>query len=198
MDKNEKLNKFVNIFSVFIVLIFGVVIKEIVKSAFKKQTPQPKILKMNTNIKINAFDVIYNQMVYDLEKNNSLKENYKMIAKTQIESVQKEMAKDNIILSQEGVLLLQKNLEKAILDFDYGAYWKSKKNVFLEKIGMTEDEFLNKISSLKNEEEKEMLKRKIKMAAFAMGVELWQGEYFQNVFDQSIQEIIQKKYIIQQ
>lgn len=185
MAKNKIINQFVGCLSLIIILSGGVIMKELAKSSFRNKIKNEKVFK--------NFDDMYEQMLEHFSKEKIIEVYYEILAKKTAEAIKNDFAKDNVVLSQDETLLLQKNLETAILEFDYISYFRNKKDVFLKNMNMTEDELLNKVNSIKNKEDLMVMNKKFRIAMFALGYDMWQEEHFKKAIENSLQEIINNR-----
>ena len=83
---------------------------------------------------------------------------------------------------------LQSIMNRVFYTIDYGAYFRKQKQVFLKKVGKTENEINRMINSKQTKEQILQLNKRFKRASFELGVEMYQDPIIEKQFLNALDE----------
>lgn len=167
----------------FILIFAGIIGIAIAENVWNLLFPKNQMVKPTT---IQTFDEMYQKISKDIHK--QFLENIDYLVSRNVNDIEKEYAKAGIKLTPMEKNKLQSIMNRVFYTIDYGAYFRKQKQVFLKKVGKTENEINRMINSKQTKEQILQLNKRFKRASFELGVEMYQDPIIEKQFLNALDE----------
>lgn len=137
------------------------------------------------------FDYFWKKTSVELTRN--FKDNVEVLADNTISNIEQDCLKHKISFTAEEKKELKDNLVEILLRFNFYEYFYSSKNLFLQKMGVTETELTKTLNSLKTAEDVSKLDKKMRKAAFFVGSQVWKSQDLKKSIDKLLDDFWKKK-----